>query len=236
MPKLRARALSPWAVLGMVLIALPLTASVLVAQALFSRDVVMAYDDAATRFEEHVVPTHQLEVALWEGQTRADQYLNTRSDEQLQAYGRARALIRAKFASLKHYAQTETERDSLERARAAWGRADDMVEGRLATVAPGVSKSPETRDQATTEAVNDLREIEAGLALDMRARHVAIEHAHARSKTITTAATAASALVLITSLVLMWRSRRLIGRVARVLKRQSGRPSDAGEPAPLKIA
>jgi hypothetical protein len=220
----------------MALMAVPLAVSVLVAQAVFSRAVVSAYDDDATRFEEHVVPAHQLEIAIWEGQTRADQYLLNSEERQLAGYRQVRSLIRSKFASLKHYAQTSAERDSLEHAREDWNRADDSVESSI--VAPGVAsaKKQEFRNAATASAVADLREIEMSFTIDIRARHMTIAAAHERSKTIAVVAALASTFVFLTSVLLMWRARAMIGRLSSVLKRQSDRYSRLSKRPALKVA
>ena len=235
-PKLRERSLSPWAVLAMALMALPLAVSVLVAQALFSREVVTAYDDAATRYEDHVVPAHQLELAIWQGQTRADQYLRTKDPQQLQAYRQTRMLVRAKFASLKHYAQTREERDALDEARLAWDRADDLDEDNVAARPAIDAKDPESGNNSLYAAVRALQEIETNLALDMRARHVAIAAAHQRAQTVTTLAACVSTIVFLTTIVLIWRARAAISRWARVLKRQEERRSRHSEIVLSKVA
>jgi len=230
-PKLRERSLSPWAVLAMGLMALPLAVSVLVAQALFSRDVVTAYDDAATRLEEHVVPAHQLELAIWQGQTQADQYFRTKDPKQLQGYRKTRVLIRAKFASLEHYAQTNEERAALDEARLAWDRADDLNEGNVGARPANEGKDPESTNTSLYAAVNALQQIEANLALDMRARHVAIAAAHQRAQMVTSLAAALSTLVFLITSLLIWRGRVAISRWARVLKRQEERRSRYSTPA-----
>jgi len=80
------RSLSFWVTISIILTALPLAASAVAVHLLFSRDVIAAYDDVAARYRDHIGPTHQLEVALWEAHAHADQYLETREEASLAAY------------------------------------------------------------------------------------------------------------------------------------------------------
>lgn len=235
LPKLKARALSPWVVVGMTMMAVPLVASLLVVQTMLSSNVVGAYDEAATRYEEHILPAHQLSLEIWEGQARADEYLRTKDPRQLNAYRAGREKIRGDFAYLTQLAQSEEERATLALARAEWNRADDFVAATLLDPGSHAAKDPENNNSAIFASIAALHKIETELALDMRARHSSIDETHRHANGVMKVAACISGLVLCATLFVVWRSRSTIARVARAIKRRQ-RESHISDPVPAKVA
>lgn len=235
LPKLQARALSPWVVVGMTMVAVPLVGSLLVVQTLLSSNVVGAYDEAATRYEEHILPAHQLSLEIWEGQARADEYLRTKDPRQLNAYRAGREKIRGDFAYLTQLAESPEEKATLALARAEWNRADDFVAATLLDPGSRAAMDAENNNSAIFASIAALRKIEAELAIDMRARHSSIDQAHRHSNLVMKVGAALSALVLCATLFIVWRSRATIARVAKAIKRRQ-RDSHISEPVPAKVA
>ena len=205
------------------MMAVPLVVSLFVVQTLVSNDVVDAYDEAATRYEERVLPVHRLSLEIWEGQARADEYLRTKDPTQLNAYRACRQAIRVHFSNLSQSAQSAEESASLAVARSEWNRADDFVAATLLEPGLRTSKDPEHANAAIFASIAALRKIEAELALDMRAHHSSIDQAQQRSNVVIKLGACLSMLVLCGALLIVWRARATISRVARAIDRRQRR-------------